>query len=237
MVLAALRSVRHSRRPHAFMVAGAFPDMRGPGPDRMMRCRTAIRLPISSTDWRTCRARRNPLVVRDHHEPVGGVDHGDQGDQRGDLVVVVVLAHLGPGLVGHTVIGVGESGAFLGERERGPLGLGEYGGMAPGGDQVEPERGLAGGRGLLGVDVDAPTAAVDLVGAQHHQLLGGLGQRRLLDRQADVEDLFADLGADLVPDQVDTGFHDFVLCSGVGGRADRSCGVLTNMEMPATRSL
>jgi hypothetical protein len=48
-----------------------------------------------------------PLLVHDHGEPVGRVDHGDQGDQRDDLVVVVVLAYLGPGLVGHALVGVG----------------------------------------------------------------------------------------------------------------------------------
>jgi len=105
-----------------------------------------------------------------HGEPVGRVDQGDHGDQRGDLVVVVVLAHLGPGLVGHAVLGVGEPGALLGERQRGPLGLGEHGGLAPGGDPVEPDRGFTGGRGLLGVDVGAPAAAVDLAGAQGHRL-------------------------------------------------------------------
>jgi len=47
-------------------------------------------------------------LAYDHAEPVGRVDLGDQGDQHGDLVVVVVLAHLGPGLVGHAVVGVGE---------------------------------------------------------------------------------------------------------------------------------
>jgi hypothetical protein len=50
--------------------------------------------------------------VHDHGEPVGRVDHGDQTDQRGDLVVVIVLAYLGPGLVGHAVVGVGEPGAL-----------------------------------------------------------------------------------------------------------------------------
>src|SRR5215475_8607246 len=59
---------------------------------------------------------RTPLLTQDHAEPIGRVDHGDQGDQRGDLVVVVVLAHLGPGLVGHAVLGVGEPSALLGER-------------------------------------------------------------------------------------------------------------------------
>src|SRR6185437_14924129 len=34
---------------------------------------------------------RAALVVEDHAEPVGGVDNGDQGDQRRGLVVVVVL--------------------------------------------------------------------------------------------------------------------------------------------------
>ena len=31
--------------------------MRGPGPDRMILGRAAIRLPVSSSCWRTCRAR------------------------------------------------------------------------------------------------------------------------------------------------------------------------------------
>src|SRR5919197_2423509 len=53
------------------------------------------------------------LVVQDHAEPVGGVDHGDHGDQRGDLVVVVVLAYLSPGLVRYAGVGVREPGALL----------------------------------------------------------------------------------------------------------------------------
>jgi hypothetical protein len=104
--------------------------------------------------------------VRDHREPVGRVDQGDQDDQRGGLVVVVVLAHPGPCLVGDALGGVGEAGALLGESQCRLLGLGEHGGLAPGGDQVEPDRALAGGRGLLDVHVDAVAAAVDLAGAQ-----------------------------------------------------------------------
>src|SRR6266568_5624234 len=76
---------------------------------------------------------RTALLANDHAEPVGRVDPGDNADQRGDLVVVVVLAHLGPGLVGHALVGVGEPGTLLGERQRGPLGLGEHSGLAPGG--------------------------------------------------------------------------------------------------------
>ena len=175
------------------------PDMRGPGPDRMILGRAGIRLPVSPSCWRTCRARRNrPCWRTITASRLVALIRATRADQRGDLVVVVVLAHLGPGLVGHAVVGVGEPGALLGERQRGPLGLGEHGGLAPGGDQVEPDRGLTGGRGLLGVDVDAPAAAVDLAGAQRHQLLGGLGQRRLLDHQVDVVDPLGDLGADLV---------------------------------------
>src|SRR5262249_7518967 len=62
------------------------------------------------------------LLVHDHGEPVGCVDHRDHADQRGDLVVVVVLAHGRPPLVGHAEAGVGEPGALFGERGRGPLG-------------------------------------------------------------------------------------------------------------------
>ena len=133
------------------------------------------------------------LLVHDHGQPVGRVDQGDQGDQRGDLVVVVVLAHLRPGVVGYAVVGVGEPGALLGERQRGLLGLGEHGGLAPRGDQVEPYRGFTGRRGLLGVHVDAPTAAVDLAGAQRHQFLGGLWQRRLVDHQVALANRLANL--------------------------------------------
>ncbi|WP_326813217.1 hypothetical protein OIE62_00925 [Streptomyces scopuliridis] len=76
--------------------------------------------------------------------------------------------------------------------------------------------------------VDAEAAVVDLAGTQLHQFLGGLGQRRLLDDLADCIDALADLGADFVGEQVDTGFHDFVLTDGVACRADRLRSVLTN---------
>src|SRR5690349_17201166 len=87
--------------------------------------------------------------------------------------------------------------------------------MAPGGDQVEPDRGFARGRGLLGVEVDAPTAAVDLAGAQRHRLLRGLRQRRLRDHQAGAGEPLAELGADLVVEHAEPGFHGLVLTRGL----------------------
>jgi hypothetical protein len=41
------------------------------------------------------------------------------------------------GLLVHAVVGVGEPGALLSQRQRGPLGLGEHGGLPPGGDQMQ----------------------------------------------------------------------------------------------------
>ncbi|MFE9728663.1 hypothetical protein ACFYQ5_35115 [Streptomyces sp. NPDC005794] len=55
------------------------------------------------------------------------------------------------------------------------------------------------------MDVDAEPAAVDLAGAQLHQLLGGLGQRRLVDHLAHGEDPLADSGSGLVRERVHTG--------------------------------
>src|SRR5262249_8853604 len=75
-----------------------------------------------------------PLLACDHAKPVGRVDHGNQDDQRDGLVVVVMLTHLGPGLVRYAEARVGEAGALLRERQGGPLGLGEHAGLAPGGD-------------------------------------------------------------------------------------------------------
>jgi hypothetical protein len=54
-----------------------------------------------------------------------GVDEGDDRYQRDELVIVVVLGRVGPGLIGDTTSGVGDAGALLGEFQRGPLGLSE----------------------------------------------------------------------------------------------------------------
>src|SRR5262249_58624777 len=51
-------------------------------------------------------------------------------------------------------------------------------------------------------------AAVDLACAQPHQLLRGLRHRRLRDHQAGVGEPLAELGADLVVEHVEPGFHD-----------------------------
>ena len=73
---------------------------------------------------------------------VVGVDEGDEGHQGGELVLVVVLGGVRPGLVGDTTGGVGDAGALLGQLQRGALGVGEDRGLAPGRDQVEALLGL-----------------------------------------------------------------------------------------------
>jgi hypothetical protein len=103
-------------------------------------------------------------AVDDHAHPIGGVDQGDEAHERADLVVVVVLPHRGPGLVGHAAT-VADARPLFRQRQRGALGFGEYRGVPPGGDQVNPDLRLTRGRGLLRVDVDAETAAVDLARA------------------------------------------------------------------------
>src|SRR5215470_14603112 len=65
------------------------------------------------------------LVPADDVQPVVRVDHADGAHQRGELVGVVVLGRVRPGLVGDAAGGVGDAGALLGELERGPLGFGE----------------------------------------------------------------------------------------------------------------
>src|SRR6266540_1574908 len=75
-------------------------------------------------------------LLDDDVEAVGGVDEGDEGHQGGELVLVVVL-----------------------------------GGVPPGLDQVEAGGGLSGVRGVLGVHVGAEAAAIDLTGAERHQVL------------------------------------------------------------------
>ena len=72
-------------------------------------------------------------------------------------------------------------------------------------------------------------AAVDLAGAQPDQFLCGLRQRRLRDHHAGVGEPLAELGADLVVEHAESGFHDFVL--------PRGPVLLTEHEMPAARSL
>src|SRR5215469_12001270 len=74
----------------------------------------------------------------DDVEPIPGVDPGDERHQRTELLVVVVLGRIRPGLIGDTASGVGDAGAQLGKFQRGPLSLGEHRRLPPRRDQVEP---------------------------------------------------------------------------------------------------
>src|ERR1039458_1779747 len=63
-------------------------------------------------------------LLGDDVHAVVGVDAGDEGHQGGELVLVVVLGRVRPGLIGDTTSGVGDAGALFGEFQGGPLGLG-----------------------------------------------------------------------------------------------------------------
>src|SRR6478735_7351058 len=58
-------------------------------------------------------------------QPVVGVDHGDEGHQGEELVLVVVLGRVGPRLVRDPARRVGDARALLGQLQGGALGLGE----------------------------------------------------------------------------------------------------------------
>jgi predicted SnoaL-like aldol condensation-catalyzing enzyme len=120
-------------------------------------------------------------LLGDDVHAVEGVDDGDEAHQGGELVLVVVLGGVRPGLVGDATGRVGDAGALLGQFQGGALGVGEDLGLPPGRDQVEAHRGLPGVRGVLGVHVGAEAAAVDLAGAELHQLLRRGRQRRVRD--------------------------------------------------------
>ena len=84
--------------------------------------------------------------------------------------LVVVPGGLVPDLVGYRVGPVGQPGDGLGERQRGAFGVGEVRRLPPGRYGEEPLVGFAGLPGAAGVHVDADAAAVDLAGAQVHEL-------------------------------------------------------------------
>jgi hypothetical protein len=75
-----------------------------------------------------------------------------------------------PDRVGHLIGPVGQAGQRLGQVERGALGFAEVRRLAPGGDREDALLALAGLARRLGVHVDAHAAAVDLAGAQVHEL-------------------------------------------------------------------
>src|SRR5213078_2989405 len=94
-------------------------------------------------------------LLDDDVQSIEGVDQRNETHQRSELVVVVVLGGVGPGLVGDTTGGGGDAGALFGQLECGALGVGEHGGFSPGRDQVEARRGFSGVRGVFGVHVGA----------------------------------------------------------------------------------
>src|SRR5215213_7746659 len=109
---------------------------------------------------------------------VEGVDEGDEADQCGELIVVIMLGGVGPNLVGDTARSVGETGALLCQLQGCALRLGEHLRLTPGSDEIEPRRGLSGQCGLFGVHVETPGAAIDLARTDLHQFLRRRGQRR-----------------------------------------------------------
>src|SRR5262245_26450519 len=147
------------------------------------------------------------LGLADDVQPVVGVDEGDEGHQRGELVRVVVLGRVRPGLVGDTAGGVGDAGALLGELQGGPLGFGEDLRVPPGRHQVEPHPAFPRVLGVLGVHVGADRAAVDLTGPDLHQLLCRGRQRRAGDDRAGGCDVLGELRRDRVAVGVQTGVH------------------------------
>src|SRR6266581_8344555 len=98
--------------------------------------------------------------LKDDVEAVVRVDDGDERHQRGELVVVVMLGGVRPGLVGDAAGGVGDAGALLGELQGRPFGIGEDCRLPPYRDQVEPDRAFPRVSGVLGMRVGAGGAAV-----------------------------------------------------------------------------
>jgi hypothetical protein len=150
-------------------------------------------------------------LLDDDVQAVVGVDEGDDGDQGGELVLVVVLDGVRPGLVRDAAGRVGDAGALLRKLQRSALGIGEDCGLSPGRDQVEAHRGLPGAYGFLGVHVDAESAAVDLAGADLHQFLRRGGQRRACDRLARRVDVLEELGCGRAAEEVETSIHGGLL--------------------------
>src|SRR6266545_239910 len=95
-------------------------------------------------------------------ETIPGVDRGDREHERGELRVVVVARGVVPHVVRNGVRAIGETGSRLGERQSGPLGLGEVRDISPDGDRVDALIGFARMLELAGVHVDADAATVDL---------------------------------------------------------------------------
>src|SRR5207245_9661287 len=75
-------------------------------------------------------------LLDDDAHAVVGVDERDEGHQRRELIIVIVLGRVRPGVVRDTTGGIGDAGALLSEFQSRPLGLGEDRCLPPRGDQV-----------------------------------------------------------------------------------------------------
>ena len=82
---------------------------------------------------------------------------------------IEMLRGLVPDRVRHRVLAVGEACDRLGQGQRGALGVGEIGRLAPGRHGKQALVGFAQLAGGLGMHVDADAATIDLAGAQVHQ--------------------------------------------------------------------
>nr|BFE77755.1 hypothetical protein GCM10020093_003560 [Planobispora longispora] len=181
---------------------GAPPACGGGAPDRGSRSSELAGLVVTGG------------LPGDDVHAVEGVDEGDPGHQGGELLLVVVLGGVRPGLVGDPAGRVRDPGALLGQLQRGALGLGEDRGLPPGRDQAEAHRRLTGGEGVLGVHVGAETAPVDLARAELHQLLRRGRQRRFRQRLVRGDEVLQELACGRAGEEVQAGIHGGLLCRG-----------------------
>jgi RNA polymerase sigma-70 factor (ECF subfamily) len=147
----------------------------------------------------------------DDVQAVEGVDDGDDRHQGGELLLVVVLGGVRPGLVRDPAGRVSDAGGLLRQLQGRALGVGEHRGLSPGRDQVEAHRGLPGVRGVFGVHVGAEAAAVDLTGAEPHQLPCRGRQRRVRHHLVRRDDVPQGLGCERAVEEVQAGFHGALL--------------------------
>jgi len=103
-------------------------------------------------------------------EPIEEAGRGDHEDDGCEPLLVVMAGGLVPDLVRHRICAVAEPGGGLGQRQRGPLGVGKVRRLPPGRYRPEPLVGLT--RLLCGAcaRVHACAAAVDLARPQVDQL-------------------------------------------------------------------
>jgi SRSO17 transposase len=102
-------------------------------------------------------------------QPVEGIDHGDRPRDGAVLVFGEDAHRLFADLVGH-VLGLGEQGHRVGERQRGAFLLRIRVCLPPGGEQVDPPFGLAELTGVAAVHVQAKRASVEHRAADLGQL-------------------------------------------------------------------